>query len=280
MWPKQGQSYDPSLQLKVDTMGQGRIFGAGALLLLAPAAHAGFAINYTVTPGVDALAGKNVFKFYAKNDQTGEQLGSKSLLAMEITFQTQGQPFTFDFRDTDGDGQADANVFGKDFTEAAVPATFMRFGEYADWVSVLPAANKFSTKAGANPTANFTGQSTFQVTGFSQVKTLDATQDNGLFFGGAVVPAGVDVHVFGQMAAEKGGASGTGSSAAAADAAIALLAGPEATSAFVAAEAAAAVEQGKFVPVEVLATAPEPAAFGLLGLGALAGLSSRRRTRR
>ena len=67
-------------------MGQGRILGAGALLLgVAPAAHAGFAINYTVTPGVDALAGTNVFRFYAKNDQTGEQLGSKSLLAMEIT---------------------------------------------------------------------------------------------------------------------------------------------------------------------------------------------------
>jgi hypothetical protein len=260
-------------------MGQGRILGAGALLLgVAPAAHAGFAINYTVTPGVDALAGTNVFRFYAKNDQTGEQLGSKSLLAMEITFQTQGQPFTFDFRDTDGDAQADANVFGKDFTEAAVPATFMRFGEYADWISVLPAANKFSTKAGANPTANFTGLSSFQVTGVSQVKTLDATQGDGLFFGGAVVPAGVDIHVVGQMAAEKGGASGTGSSQA--DAPIELLAGPEATSAFIAAEAAAAVEQGKFVPVEVLANAPEPGALGIIGPSAIAGLSIRRRRAR
>jgi hypothetical protein len=260
-------------------MDKGCLFAAAvsvSALLLAPAAHAGFTINYTVTPGVDALAGNNVFRFYAKNDGTGEQLNTKSLLAMEITFQTPGQAFKFDFRDTDGDALPDANVFGKDFSETIAPATFMRFGQYPDWISVLPNANTYSTKAGANPTANYTGKSSLQVTGFSTVKTLDATQGQGLFFGAAVVPDGVDIHVFGQMAAEKGGPSGTGASLAA-DAPIQLLAGPEATTAFIAAEAAAVVEQGKFVPVEVFATAPEPGTVALLGIGLSPTLLRRRR---
>ena len=135
-------------------MDKGCLFAAAvsvSALLVAPAAHAGFTINYTVTPGVDALAGNNVFRFYAKNDGTGEQLNTKSLLAMEITFATPGQPFTFDFRDTDGDTLPDANIFGKDFSEMIAPATFMRFGQYPDWISVVPAANKYSTRAGANP---------------------------------------------------------------------------------------------------------------------------------
>jgi hypothetical protein len=254
---------------------------AVAVLSFGSSARAGFQINYTVTPGSGDLAGKNLFEFYARNDQTGEQAGSKSLLAMEITFQSQpaGRPFTFDFRDIDGDGQADANVFGKDFDQSNAAATFMRFGTYPDWISVLPRTNTYSTKAGANPQQSYGNLDNIQVTGFSQNKALDATQGMGQFFGAAVVDQGVDIHVFGQMAAEKGGPSGTGSSLAQSAPVVTLLAGPQATSALLSAESAASVEQGAFVPVDIVASAPEPGTLGLLALVGAAMVARWRRMR-
>src|SRR5688572_11152298 len=99
-----------------------RTIAVAAVFALAGTARAGFTFNYTVTPGSGDLAGKNVFNLYAKNDQKGEQYGSRSLLVAEITFQSLGSeptPFVFDFRDVDGDGLADANVFGYDFEETS-----------------------------------------------------------------------------------------------------------------------------------------------------------------
>ena len=195
-------------------MRRSAILAGASMFALAGGAEAGFAFNYTVTPGTGDLAGKNVFNFYAKNDQKGEQYGSKSLLVMETHFKTQGAPFAFDFRDVDGDLQADANVFGKDFDESNGRSTFMRIGSYPDWISVQPAANTYSTKAGANPQQAYGNVSDFLVTGFSLNKALDATQGLGRFFGTAVVAEGVDIHVFGKVAAEVGGIAEPGAAAA------------------------------------------------------------------
>jgi hypothetical protein len=156
--------------------------------------------------------------------------------------------------------------------------TFMRFGTSNNWFGAWPNTSTYSTAQGANPTVSYAAVTDFNVAGFSQDQALDATIGLGLFFGAAVVPAGLDVHAFGQMAAEKGGGVVAGP-ALAAGAPIELTAGPEATSSFIAAEAAAAVEQGKFVPVDVVATVPEPGAFGLLGIAAAALFGARRRRR-
>jgi len=255
---------------------------ASVVLCAASASQAGFKLNYTVAAGTGSLAGNNVFSFYAKNDQTGEQAGSKTLLAMDMHFQIVRPGFTFDFRDNDRDGLADANVFGKDLNQASASGTFMRFGTYDGWLSAWPSNTTYSTAHGGNPTVTYPLLTDFNVAGFSQdsAAALDATVGLGLFFGTAVVPTGFDVHAFGQMGAEKGGGVVTGPSAAA-PVPIALSAGPDATAAFNAAAAAAALEQGKLVPVDVVATAPEPGTLGLTGIAAvaLAGARGGRRRR-
>ena len=256
-------------------MKAGRIaVGALAALVLSPSAQAGFQFNYTVTPGTGALAGDNIFRFYAKNDQTGDQAGSKSLLASDIHFKTQGQPLVFDFRDANNDSRIDANVSGRGMDETNITGTFMRFGDYADWQSVYvrPIGNDGSSTNNAQTAyANVTD---FNMAGFSLNKALDATQGIGRFYGAAVVPAGVDVTVVGKVAAEKGGAAGTG--AAPLDAAE-LLVSADSTTALVSAEAAAAVEQGPFYQFSFTATAPEPSAVCLLAAPALTLLRRRRR---
>src|SRR4051812_7494103 len=95
-----------------------RMIGACAAAILATgqAAHAGFQFNYTITPGAGALAGKNVFNFYARNDQSGGQAGSKGLIAIDAHF-VASQAFTFDLSDVDGDALQDVNVFGKGFDQ-------------------------------------------------------------------------------------------------------------------------------------------------------------------
>jgi hypothetical protein len=251
---------------------------ASVLLMSANVSEAGFKLNYTVAAGTGSLAGKNIFSFYAKNDQTGEQAGTKLLLAMDMHFKIASQSFTFDFRDNDRDGLPDANVFGKGFDQTNAAATFLRFGSSDDWSGVWPSTTTYSTAEGANPTVSYAAVTDFNVAGFSQNRTHDATVGLGLFFGAAVVPAGLDVHAFGQMGAEKGGGVVAGPSLAP-DAPLELTAGPEATAAFLSAEAAATVEQGKFVPVDVVATAPEPGTFGLLGVVTGAALGARRRRR-
>src|SRR6266566_7018051 len=90
------------VQRKVAIMQKGFLAECVLAVCLAAAtpARAGFVFNYTVTPGDGLLAGKNIFQFYAKNDQTGYQAGSKSLLAADIHFKSVGgTPLTFDFRD-------------------------------------------------------------------------------------------------------------------------------------------------------------------------------------
>jgi hypothetical protein len=273
------------------------LLAAGAAVLgLGGTAQAGFVFNYTVTPGSGELAGKNVFNFYAKNDQKGEQYGSKSLLVMEVHFKTTGAPFTFDFRDVDGDGQADANVFGKDFDESNGQSTFMRIGSYAEWLSVLPRANTYSTQAGAaDPRQGYSNVSDFLVSGFSTNKALDATQGMGRYFGTAVVPAGVDINVFGKVAAEVGGIAEPGTGGPAAGAPVDLgapslaVTDPELAAIL---RAQSSVELGEALagaspaPAPIspgpdfffnfVATAPEPGGWVALGLGA-AMLGRRRR---
>jgi hypothetical protein len=253
---------------------------ASVLLLASNASEAGFKLNYTVAPGTGSLAGNNIFSFYAKNDQTGEQAGSKTLLAMDMHFKIARQGFTFDFRDNDRDGLADANVFGKGLDQASASATFMRFGTSNGWLSAWPSTSTYSTAQGANPTVTYPLITDFNVAGFSQdsASALDATVGLGLFFGRAVVPAGVDVHAFGQMAAEKGRGVVAGPSLAA-PGPIALSAGPEATSAFIAPATAASLEQGNFVPTDLVASAPEPGTLGLLGIATAALVGARRRRR-
>ena len=247
--------------------------GLACALLTGPAWGA-FQFNYTVIPGTGALDGKNIFKFYAFNDQQGQQAGSHALLAMEVHFQTAGQPFSFDFRNTDADTKADANVFGKDFDETNAASTFMRIGSYPDWLSVLPAAKTFSTAAGAvDPAANYASVTDFVVSGFSINKSLDATQGLGRFYGAAVVPTGVDINVVGKVAAEVGGVSGTG---AAPIAGISLI---DTTSPLALAEAAAQVSPGPDYFFSFTATAPEPGTIGLVAT-CIAGALMRRRSRR
>jgi hypothetical protein len=77
------------------------------------------------------------------------------------------------------------------------------------------------------------------------------------------------------MGAEQGTGGGVGS----APGPVELLAGPEASAALLAAEAAAGVTEGPRVPVSLVAQAPEPGVIGMLGAAALAGLASRRRRR-
>ena len=254
-------------------MKMGRIAaGIVAGLALAPAAHGAFQFNYTVTPQSGALAGKNLFKFYAFNDQRGEQAGSHSLLVMEVHFKTQNQPFGFDFRDTDGDTKSDANIFGKDFDETNAASTFMRIGSYSEWIPVLPNPNTFSTKAGAaDPAQNYSNVTDFLVSGFSTNKALDATQGLGRFYGAALVPAGVDINVVGKVAAEVGGVSGTGA---------APLEDPsllDASSPLELALAQAQVSPGPDYFFNFTATAPEPGALSLLAVPALTLLRRRRR---
>lgn len=258
-------------------MKKGKLVVGFACALMAQSALAGFQFNYTVAPGVGPLAGKNIFRFYARNDQTGDQAGSKSLLASDIHFQTQGQPLTFDFRDVDNDGRVDANVSGLGMDETNITGTFNRYGTSADWLEVYvrPVGNRGS--ATNNATVAYANVTDFNITGFSQNKALDATQGLGRFYGAAVVPAGTDVHVFGQVAAEKGGVVGTG--AAALFSGSDLLSTDPGMSALLSAETSANVEQGPFFPFSFTATAPEPGTIGVLGLIGT-GMMARRRARR
>jgi hypothetical protein len=249
-----------------------------AVCLAAAPARAGFVFNYTVTPGDGPLAGKNIFQFYAKNDQTGDQLGSKSLLAADIHFKpVGGTPLTFDFRDVNGDLIPDANISGSGMDEGNVGGTFMRFGTYADWqeVFVRPVGNK--SGGTTVPIVAYANVNDLNLVGFSLNKTLDATQGLGRFYGAAVVPIGVDVNVFGQVAAEKGGPVGTGAAPLVGDDVDALLASGDVSDAMLVSERSRGVEQGPFFQFNFVASAPEPATTGLMGVGTIAVLLRRRR---
>jgi hypothetical protein len=247
--------------------------------LMAESAWAGFVFNYTVMPGAGALAGKNIFKFYALNDQTGEQAGSKALLASDIHFKSLGQPLVFNFRDVDNDEIVDANVSGLGMDETSVTGTFMRYGTSADWqeVFVSPSGNRGSATNDA--TSKYANVTDFNLAGFSLNKALDATQGLGRFYGAAVVPAGTDVNVFGRVAAEQGGVVGTGAAPLETSGIDSSLTDP-ATTSLLSAEAASSVTQGSFYNFSFVATAPEPGTVGIIAVGGMLMMARRRRGRR
>src|SRR5258706_5330646 len=187
--------------------------GLVCALMATGSARAGFQFNYTVTSGTGALSGTNIFKFYAKNDQTGEQFNTHLLLGISGTMQALGGgAFTFDFRDLDGDGLNDANVKGTGISESNITGTFMRIGLSADWEggvpdnSILPAKpnSKTGNPAAFNSTTSW-GLDGVNLAANTNPSTLEAAQGLGAFFGAAVAPTGSDVKVFGRLAAEKGG---------------------------------------------------------------------------
>jgi hypothetical protein len=236
-----------------------------SLILSAATVQAGFEFNYTVTPGTGALTGNNIFALYAKNDQSGEQLGSKKLLVFDIHIKPLSQSLIFDFQDIDGDSLKDANVSGKNMSESNITGTFLRTGDYANWAiaSVKPAMYKGSQ---GDPVASYllVGVTDFNLVGLvlGPANAPDATQGLGAFYGAAVVPAGVDVNVSGLVAAEYGGISGTpaplpGDVVPAADP---PTQGPNFNFNFTA-----------------QAPAPEPGTLALLGLPAVALIARRRR---
>jgi hypothetical protein len=255
--------------------------GLAVALFLSPSAHAGFVFSYTVMPGAGALAGKDIFKFYARNDQTGEQLGTKALLASDIHFKTAGQPLYFDFRDMDNDERDDANVAGLGMDENTVTGTFMRYGTYNDWQPgfISPSGNRGTATSDAR--IKYANVTDFNVASFSLNKALDATQGLGRFYGAAVVPAGTDVNVFGRVAAEAGGVVGTGAAPLEAAGIDSSFIADTATTSLLAAEAAASVEQGAFFNFNFTATAaPEPGTIGVLGLAGTLMMARRRARRR
>jgi hypothetical protein len=254
------------------------LMGIAAILFLSRASEAGFVFNYTVTPGVGALAGKNVFRFYARNDQTGEQFGTKALLASDIHFKTQVQPLFFNFRDVDNNELDDANVSGLGMDETTITGTFMRYGTSNDWQEAFVSPSGNRSTATSNAATKYANVTDFNMAGFSLNKALDATQGLGRFYGAAVVAAGTDVTVSGRVAAEAGGVVGTGA-APLESLGIDSLIIDTGTTSLLAAEAAASVEQGSFYSFSFVATAPEPGTVGVLGLAGTLMLA-RRRSRR
>jgi len=249
----------------------------------ASTARAGFQFNYEVIPGTGALAGNNVFTFYAKNDQTGEQANSHLLLGVSMTMTSSSQPFVFESRDVDGDGLADVDVKGKGISQSNITGTFARIGQYSNWELGVPdrgitPTNPF-TKTGGNPGA-FASIKTWGLDGVNLAANtnpseLEATTGLGCFFGAAVVPVGSDVTVTGRVAAEKGGVVvGGQASLLAADP---LLVDASAPADLAAVAAASGLSVGTYIPFSFVATAPEPATFGLLGVAGIAALRRRRR---
>lgn len=259
--------------------------GVLACALSSASARAGFQFNYTVTAGTGALDGKNIFAFYAKNDQIGEQLNTHYLLAISATMQSLGGPFTFDFRDVDHDGIADANILGDGIAQNNITGTFVRIGLTRDWDGGVPDAGIKPAKPysrSGNPAA-FNSILSWGLDGANlAVNTnptpLEAAQGLGCFFGAAVVPVGSDVKVFGRLAAEKGGAVVGGEAPELAsfdDPSLSQIGAPSDLAPVI---AAAGLESGNFIPFSFTATAaPEPGTLGLLAVSAL-GLFRRRRS--
>jgi hypothetical protein len=273
-------------------MTKGRVAAALSALLIGQSAHAGYVFNYTITPGVGALAGDNVFKFYARNDQTGDQAGSKSMIAAKVRYQSvgTGQPLVFEFKDLNSDGVPDANIEGIGMSEAKVTGTFLRIesttpGALSDWSRAFSTPAGHMSRAGVVPTVNYASVIDFNAEGaelrrINQNDWADATQGLGRFYGAAVVPAGTDVKVSGMVAAEKGGIVSTGATAAA----MALLDDAPlyqslVDGAPVEGVPAAADAPLIYYPFSFVASAPEPATLGLLGI-AIGATTLRRRARR
>jgi hypothetical protein len=255
-------------------------------LMAAESAEAGFQFNYTVMPGTGALEGTNIFKFYAKNDQTGEQLNTHLLLGISGTMQSLGGgAFTFDRRDIDGDGLNDVNVKGMGISESDITGTFLRIGLFSDWdlgvpeVSILPAKpySKNGNPSAFNSTLSW-GLDGVNLAANTNPSTLEAAQGLGAFFGAAVVPVGSDVKVSGRLAAEKGGVV-IGGAAPLPSSDLDALLSSGVSPALNSIIAASNVEVGTFVPFSFTATAPEPGTIGLMAT-CIAGALLRRRARR
>jgi hypothetical protein len=252
--------------------------------LVTGSARAGFQFNYTVTSGTGALEGTYIFKFYAKNDQTGEQLNTHLLLGVSGTMQSLGGAFTFDRRDIDGDGLNDVNVKGSGISESNITGSFMRIGLFSDWDlgvpenSILPAKpySKNGNPSAFNSTTSW-GLDGVNLAANTNPSTLEAAQGLGAFFGAAVAPAGSDVKVSGRLAAEKGGVVIGGSAPLPSDPAALVGTGisPELSSII----AASNLEVGTFVPFSFTATAPEPGTLSVMGICTIGALLRRRRRR-
>jgi hypothetical protein len=257
-----------------------------ACALVTESARAGFQFNYTVTSGTGALSGTNVFKFYAKNDQTGEQLNTHLLLGVSATMQSLGGgAFTFDRRDLDGDGLNDANVRGSGISLSNITGTFMRIGLSANWDggvpdnSILPAKpySKTGNPAAFDSTTSW-GLDGVNLAANTNPSALEAAQGLGAFFGAAVVPAGSDVKVFGRLVAEKGGVVVGGSAPVASDPV--GLGNSDVSPELSAIIAASNVELGTYIPFSFTATAPEPGTLSVMGICAIGALAQRRRRAR
>jgi hypothetical protein len=258
-------------------MSKGRLKLAGAvalgLLAFAPVARAGFQLNYTLTAGTGTLAGKNVFCFFAKNDQTGDQLGSHCLLTIDVHFKPVGAPLIFDYRDLNGDGVKDANVSGIGLDPTNPTGTFMRVGSEADYQRFYTTPSGYDSASGATPLTDFANVTDLNIAAFSLNKNLDATTGLGQFYGAAVVPAGININVVGRVAAEKG----PGTPPLTLNA-LDLSSDPDlaiATSAAV----AAGSEDVPFYNFSFTAVAPEPGTLALLGVAGVAAVARRRRRR-
>lgn len=230
-------------------------------ILATASARAGFDFTYTVTPGTGTLTGDNIFKLYARNDQSGEQLNSKKLLALDIHFKPLSGSLIFDFSDADGDSLPDANVGGYQMDENTITGTFMRTGAYQDWFIAHTTPAPYSSKSG-NPVSAFASVSDLELVGvvLGPANAPDATQGAGAFYGAAVVPAGVDVQIVGLVAAEYGGISGT----------------PAALPGWDDAQGAPPA-QGPNFNFDFIAKAPEPGSLAIVGFGATLLMGRRRR---
>jgi hypothetical protein len=270
-------------------MRKGRLFvGAAILSALTSSAHAGFTFNYTVSPGIGALAGKNVFKFYATNDQTGEQAGSKGFIAAQVTFQSLGGPLAFEMTDVDNDGIDDANIDGEGMSETDVRGTFLRIesdvaATSSSWFRAAYTPNGAFSLSGGNPSATYAALTQFSTEGVELRNAnkgwVDATQGLGRFFAAAVVPADTDtVKLTGRVAAEVGGIVSTSSPMPGGEIEYPESGGSDGET-LDGPVGAAPDEPLKYVNFSITATVPEPATAGLIVAAVAAGLMRRRAAR-
>jgi hypothetical protein len=256
-------------------MRKGWILTAVAVVaLFAGRSQAGFVFTYTVEPTTIQGSLKNVFKFYARNDQQGDQAGSKSLLAISVHLKPQGQPLAFNFQDLNGDGIVDADVSGKDQSSGNVTGSFVRVGSYADWLPVWVRPQGDQSGGGFVPTTAYSNVTDLWIEGFSQNKALDATVAPGQFYAAAVAPLGVNIDVVGMVAAEKGGIASTLTGET-----VQQMVENEGVSLEFATQLTQNLEVGPNFSFSFTAVAPEPSGVGLVALAG-AGVLARRRARR
>jgi len=244
-----------------------RQFGwlAAAAVFCAPViSSADFIINHTRTEGTGSLTGYHIYRFYAKNTQSGMHPTSTTLTGLDFTVQSLGQPFKFDLRDTNGDDLIDVNLTGIGQTDAAPTGTFMRIGSTSGTLITIPVPStaKLESTGTYDAVAYYTGRTDFRL---ATVKTVDsrpdATTGLGARFAVVIVPLGSSVRLSGEVGDEQGVAGSTDTGE---------LNVPDLDS--------SADTAGFFQIPEYIAQAPEPGALALLGV-ATVGICRRSRRR-